>query len=317
MKRTTMAAAAAAIVLLGSFPAKAVTLAWDDLTDAQQEQAYKDLESENESLRQQLGQLQVSSAGTGETSTNDDTYNGGNAGTEPSGTAADTAQSASDAQSLAVKDVDSFLADISKSFDARQETARRYTNEQVASMSQADMWAFRFKCADAEKDFYDSYSSAQFNDLNILYLCTEYCGGLKKQFDAEEVWNESQDSDKADKLYTAGYYNRAYALVELAQFYSLNLADEYQNLKNAVSQMDALSGEETRNAGADPAKVRQVQELLNEVGFRCGTPDGIAGRQTASSIERFQKMYGFDPADGIIDDQLVTDLSSILSKQQG
>ena len=184
-------------------------------------------------------------------------------------------------------------------------------------MSADDMWNFRFQCAEAERDFFNSYDGAQFDDLNIFYLCSEYCLGLGKQFQAEEVWNSSGDSEKANQLYTAGYYNRAYALVELCEFYGLDLAQEYANLKSAVRQMDALSGEETRNASVDPATVMQVQQLLNDIGFRCGTPDGIAGRQTASSIERFQTMYGYEPADGIIDSELISQLQDRLARQQG
>jgi hypothetical protein len=168
-----------------------------------------------------------------------------------------------------------------------------------------------------ERSFYDSYHSAQFDDLNVLYLCSEYCLGLEKQYQAREVWETQQDSDEANRLYTAGYYNRAYALVELCEFYGLNLAQEYQNLKNAVNQMDAMSADETRNASVDPAKIMQVQELLNGLGFLCGTPDGICGRQTASCIERFQNMYGYTPADGIIDEELITQLTQQTARRQG
>ena len=93
--------------------------------------------------------------------------------------------------------------------------------------------------------------------------------------------------------------------------------EEYRNLKDAVRQMDALSGDETRNAAADPQDVMKVQELLNNIGFLCGTPDGIAGRQTTSCVERFQMMYGYEPADGIIDEELITQLTDILSRKQG
>ena len=57
--------ATAAIVM----PAGAVTMDWDDLTDAQQENAYKALESENESLKARIreleGQLGLSGGSSG------------------------------------------------------------------------------------------------------------------------------------------------------------------------------------------------------------------------------------------------------------
>ena len=318
----------AALLLAGclsiSAPAAgSVVVDWDDLTDAQQEQAYHQLESENQALREQLAQLQggapaaaapAAGTGTGESAGSGDAGAQGDGSTAAGG---DMSQAAADAQSSQVRSTDAFLSDLAASFNARQETARTHTNEEVSAMSEADMWDFRFRCAEVERPFYDSYHTAQFDDLNVFYLCSEYCMGLEKQFQAEEIWNTQGDSEEANRLYTAGYYNRAYALVELCEFYGLDLANEYQNLKNAVNQMDALSEDETRNASVDPAKVAQVQELLNSLGFLCGTADGIAGRQTASCIERFQNMYGYEPADGIIDDELITQLTDQLSRRQG
>ena len=307
--RWRITAAAAAMTAAVVMPAGAVTLDWNDLTDAQQENAYKELESENESLKARIAQLEEQ-LGLGSSSQ-------GTSG-DASQTAEESAsQAAGEAQEYAVRSIDGFLSDLAASFEARQQIARTYTNEQVSAMSDADMWAFRFQCAEAERSFYDSYVNAQFDDLNVFYLCSEYCTGLGKQFRAQEVWNSSGDGDEANKLYTAGYYNRAYALVELCEYYGLDLAEEYQNLKNAVRQMDALSGEETRNASASAEDVVKVQELLNNIGFLCGTPDGIAGRQTASCIERFQVMYGYEPVDGIIDDELIGQLTEILSRKMG
>ncbi len=315
LKRTAVTIAAVLFSGALTMSVPAINLEWDDLTDSQQEQAYKQLESENEALRQQLAQLQGQVGTSGNDMSDADASGSGDDGSMTS--SLDVENGAAQAQSSQVKSVDTFLQDLAASFNARQEKARTYTNEQVSAMSESDMWDFRFTCAEAERNFFDTYNGAQFDDLNVYYLCSEYCMGLSKQYQAKEVWYSSGDSDEANRLYTAGYYNRAYALVELCEYYGLNLADEYQNLKNAVTQMDALSGDETRNAAVDSATVQQVQELLNSLGFLCGTPDGIAGRQTASCIERFQNMYGYDPADGIIDDELISQLQNQLSKRQG
>ena len=301
------AAGLTAALLAGSLcvRAGAVTVDWDDLTDAQQEQAYHQLEAENQALREQLAQLQgpEGSSSTGYAA--------------DSGTGEGTAADEHPAVQGQLKTTEEFLADLAASFNARQEAARAHTNEEVSAMSEADMWNFRFACTEVERSFYEAYHKAQFDDLNILYLCSEYCLGLEKQFQAEEIWNTQGDSEEANRLYTAGYYNRAYALVELCEYYGLDLAKEYENLKNAVVQMDSLSADETRNASVDPAKITQVQELLNSLGFLCGTPDGICGRQTVSCIERFQNMYGYEPADGIIDVELIAQLTDQLTRRQG
>ena len=62
MKVRGIAAALTAAVMIMAYPAGAVTVDWNDLTDAQQEEAYKSLESENESLKEQIARLE---AGTG------------------------------------------------------------------------------------------------------------------------------------------------------------------------------------------------------------------------------------------------------------
>lgn len=314
------AAVAAAILLslAAGAPAGAVTLDWSDLTSAQQEKAYQQLESENAELKARIAQLesQLEQAGIPVENSSGGTAGSASGSSDAVSPDADAAPSSGEEiaeqaeEGSTLHETAAFLSDLAASFDARQETARTYTAEQVNAMGESDMWAFRFQCAETERSFYNKYHNAQFNDLNVLYLCSEYCLGLEKQFSAEDVWNSSQDSDEANRLYTAGYYNRAYALVELCEFYGLDLAEEYQNLRNAVAQMDALSGEETRNASIDPETVTLVQTLLNGAGFLCGAPDGIAGRQTASCIERFQLMYGYEPADGIIDDELISQLQS-------
>ncbi len=310
-KAKIVAAAFLACLLAGPAPAGAVTVNWDDLTDAQQEAAYNSLESECESLRQQLKALQAESGDT-------EAFGGDAAsGQEESAAPAETAAASGDASVSQLKDTDTFLKDLGDSFAKRQQAAAVYSQDQLAQLPLDEVWSYRFQCAEAERDFYNTYSGAQFDSLNVLYLCEEYCGGLGKQYQAEEVWTSSQDAEKASQLYTAGYYNRAYALVEFHDYYGLDLADGYQNLKDAVSKMDAASGEETRNAGVDAALVKTVQEMLNRLGFLCGQADGICGRQTVSCVERFQVMYGFKPADGLIDDELIAQMQEIIAKQGG
>ena len=64
-------------------------------------------------------------------------------------------------------------------------------------------------------------------------------------------------------------------------------------------------------------RVKKVQELPNALGFLCGTPDGICGRQTVSCIERFQTMYGFEPTDGLIDDEKFAGQMQEMLNRQG
>ena len=80
-------------------------------------------------------------------------------------------------------------------------------------MSEADMWDFRFACAAQERAFYDAYHAAQFDDLNILYLCSEYCLGLEKQYKAQEIWNAQAEQyiNWVAKAFPRGIYHYALA----------------------------------------------------------------------------------------------------------
>ena len=39
----------------------------------------------------------------------------------------------------------------------------------------------------------------------------------------------------------------------------------------------------------DKETIQSVQTALNEAGYDCGTPDGIAGKNTQAAISAFQK----------------------------
>lgn len=47
--------------------------------------------------------------------------------------------------------------------------------------------------------------------------------------------------------------------------------------------------------------VRVLQTRFNELGFNCGTVDGIAGRKFDSAVRNYQKSIGFKNPDGIMD----------------
>ena len=55
---------------------------------------------------------------------------------------------------------------------------------------------------------------------------------------------------------------------------------------------------------ADKETTRTIQEYLNENGYDCGTPDGIAGKKTKEALTRFQEDHDLFPS-GYIDDVLM------------
>jgi peptidoglycan hydrolase-like protein with peptidoglycan-binding domain len=54
--------------------------------------------------------------------------------------------------------------------------------------------------------------------------------------------------------------------------------------------------------------VREVQHLLNSLGYEAGAADGIYGLQTRQAIQKFNQNNGFPDALPIVDAALLTHL---------
>ena len=74
-------------------------------------------------------------------------------------------------------------------------------------------------------------------------------------------------------------------------------------LKEGVSADGAATSAESV-VYTDKETVKKVQQALNDAGYDCGTPDGIAGKKTESAIKAFQAANGLEQT-GVIDDQLL------------
>lgn len=50
---------------------------------------------------------------------------------------------------------------------------------------------------------------------------------------------------------------------------------------------------------AKKEEIKKIQEKLNELGYNCGTADGVAGKKTTAAVKKFQEDNGLT-ADGIL-----------------
>ena len=66
----------------------------------------------------------------------------------------------------------------------------------------------------------------------------------------------------------------------------------------------------------DKDTVKQVQQALNDAGYNCGTPDGIAGKKTAAAITQYQTEKGLE-ATGTIDDALLEAMGLAKAEETG
>lgn len=62
---------------------------------------------------------------------------------------------------------------------------------------------------------------------------------------------------------------------------------------NGVCPYQTTSGSSKSSASQSKARQenKKYQEMLNKLGFHCGTPDGICGNKSRTSIRKFQKKH--------------------------
>ena len=69
-------------------------------------------------------------------------------------------------------------------------------------------------------------------------------------------------------------------------------------------------------AAASKSTIKDVQTKLNAIGYSCGTPDGIAGKNTKAAVTSFQKLCGLKDQSGTITDETVNRLNSVYNRKQ-
>lgn len=55
---------------------------------------------------------------------------------------------------------------------------------------------------------------------------------------------------------------------------------------------------------------------MNAIGYSCGTPDGIAGKNTKAAVTSFQKLCGLKNQSGDITSETITKLNSVYNRSQ-
>lgn len=283
-KRMAILAAILSCTLCFNVPVMAKDI--NDMTLEELKVAYLELQLEYEKLKNSVGEVEEADVATGDKQ-----------------------------EETVLMDEEEFKKDIVDSFNGRNIVATQYTNAELETMTDGEIVEFNNEACESERELYEKYKNATFNDLNIQYLCQQYMLGLEKQYKAYEVWKATQNYDKSVEQFESGYFNRAYVIVELAEYYQLPFGD-IESMKGNTAYMDSFNEAETRNAAVDHATVQKTQQLLNDIGFFCGTADGISGKRTVKSIKRFQEMYGYEPNDGMIDDELISQLETELSKKK-
>ena len=209
-----------------------------------------------------------------------------------------------------------FIANLEKAYNDRVSREERYTNSELNSMSDQEYVDAHLYYAEAEEDFYEKYKEARFEDMNIEYLCSTYCKGIETQLTGCRNFSQKTNFTTWFTSYLDAYNKNLSILSELAEYYDAPFSDVKDKLPEEETADTTIDDAVKRNESVDRTTVQTVQQQLNDLGFLCGTPDGQAGKKTTKSVQRFQEMYGYEPADGVIDDDLTEQLSEALGEVQ-
>lgn len=77
-----------------------------------------------------------------------------------------------------------------------------------------------------------------------------------------------------------------------------------------IDQAERVKKMRTLRNGSTGQDVQAMQELLNNLGFDCGTADGVFGTKTQAAVERFQMKYGLT-VDGVAGEKTLTQLAIV------
>lgn len=210
-----------------------------------------------------------------------------------------------------MKDENAFLRDIKKANEKRAKATVGYSEAEIAAMTNGEIAEMNKECVECEKDLYDTYKNASFKNKNLEYLCALYMKGLKNQFDAYDNWQKNGNITKYNELWDAGYNKRSLALTEIVDTYKVDIKDMDSMRKTAENLMEKDDTEAKTDLSYD--EVVRAQNDLNTLGFE-NTADGKFGSKTALLLRRFQSMFGYGPADGILDKESLSQLDKEAAK---
>ena len=81
--------------------------------------------------------------------------------------------------------------------------------------------------------------------------------------------------------------------------YSTTSSKTTTSSKATASDKTTASTKSKSNNSAGKSEIKKVQKKLNELGYDCGTPDGIMGKKTKKALKEYQEDYNLT-VDGVI-----------------
>ena len=97
---------------------------------------------------------------------------------------------------------------------------------------------------------------------------------------------------------------------------TLELTHDYVKERAASANMVSASKAAAGTLAVSGSTIKDVQTKLNSIGYSCGTPDGVAGKNTKAAVTSFQKLCGLEDQSGTITNETITKLNSVYNRNQ-
>ena len=164
-----------------------------------------------------------------------------------------------------------------------------------------DRWELAYGMAGGRKVCYEylpTYRTYAGMPLDFEYskeesICNFYLDGFDKYFSGDWYYFDAlyfENVDENGAIYTTnrnfGGYGENTAVFYLHEDGVLSMEYFGATYVFTAIKIDPLT------EYSDEYKIEKVQTALNEQGYECGTPDGVAGKNTQAAISAFQKDNG-------------------------
>lgn len=205
---------------------------------------------------------------------------------------------------------DSFLSDLKEGL-----TERWSDDRDESTMTEGEKATYYGELVDMELEKIVKYEEEEFESAKFNALAHSYIRAVKLQKDALEIVDA--DNTLYETMWGYGYNLRAYIVPIFVDSYGLDLPEEdVQDFRDNSSLMTLVWTGDTDSDDSDimeeveKDRTKRTQELLNALGYDCGTPDGVAGQKTMDALHQFEEEYGY--TDLGFDDRTISTIQSHL-----
>jgi polyhydroxyalkanoate synthesis regulator phasin len=151
-----------------------------------------------------------------------------------------------------------FMKDMKKALQARWDINDSKSTDDINKMSSDEQLAFMKSYVEAEKDILSKYSSADFNDVRLEKIATDYLSSLDGQLDSLKYY--TTDYSKCITTWKEAYAKRVPLINELVNDYGLTVDSKYQTILDSVLN-DAKSVKEKSDLETS------IQSMINSANF--------------------------------------------------